>query len=151
RLVRAPPRDDGDVHRLERLLQEALAAPHCGRRHEVLAARQGIRVIVAAVDADELIDLVVVRRDVLVFDRPGDLPAVRVCALEVEIGVAEADAAPDVRLAAVAPDANELERLPLRREVRLVAPGVEEELRLLLSLGLSRARLPRPDVRPVLA
>ena len=111
------------------------------RRHEELAARQRVRVVVAAVDADQLIDLVVVRRDVLVFDGPGDLPAVLRGALEVEIGVAQADASPDVGLAAVSPHANQLEGLALRREVRLLL-RVEEELRLLLAARLPLARFP---------
>ena len=61
------------------------------------------RVVVAAADADQLIDLVVVRREVAVVDRPRDVPAVAFACAEVHLAVAQADASPDVGLAAVAP------------------------------------------------
>ncbi len=150
RAVGAAPGDDRDVGLGEALAQQHLAAPGRRRRHVELAARQRVRVVVAAADADQLVDLVVVRRDVLVFDGPGDLPAVLGRPLEVEVRVPQADAAPDVGLAAVPPHANELEGLALRREVGLFL-RVEEELRRLLAARAPRARFPRPNVRPELA
>ena len=130
--------------------EQPLAAAQRRRRHEELAARQRVRVVVAAADADQLIDLVVVRRDVPVVDRPGDLPAVASpAALKSSSRVAQADAAPDVGLAAVAPDADQLERPVLGRQVRLFL-RVEEELRRLLAARPALARLPRADVRPEL-
>ena len=86
----------------------------------ILAARQRILIVVAAAHADQLIDLVVVRRDVLVADGPRDLPAVAFGPVEIEIGVAQRDAAPDVGFAAAAPDAIQVERLAGRRFVRLL-------------------------------
>ena len=147
RHIGAPAGHDRDVHLPERLLQQPLAAPGRRRRQQELAPRQRVGIVGAAADADQLFDLVVVRRDVRVADRPRDLPSVVRRALEVEIGVAEAHAAPDVRLAAMTPDANQLERLVGRRQVRLLL-RVEEELRRLLALGRALAPLPRLHVRP---
>ena len=62
--------------RLAGLHHQPLGASQLRRRQEVLAARQRVGVVVAATDADQLIDLVVVRRDVAVADGPRDLPAV---------------------------------------------------------------------------
>ena len=73
----------------------------------------------------------------------------RSAAFEVELRVAQADAAPDVRLAAVSPDARQLERPSVRRQVRLLL-RVEEELRRSLAARRALARLPRLDVRPEL-
>ena len=100
---------DGRCRACERPLEQALAAARRRRRLQELAAGQRLGVVVAAADADELLDLVVVRRDVRVGDRPGDLPAVALGRLEVQLGVAQADASPDVGLAAVSPDARQLE------------------------------------------
>ena len=93
------------------LLQQPFAAAERGRRQMIAAAGQRILIVIAAADADQLIDFVVVRRDVLVADRPRDLPAVALRAREIEIGVAQRNAAPDIRLAAAAPHARQVERL----------------------------------------
>src|SRR5262249_38691955 len=147
--VRATSGDDRDTDLGRRLLQQPLAAARSRRRLVELAPGQGLAVVVPAAHADELVHLVVVRCHVLVRDRPGDLPAVLLLALEVEVGVAEAPAPPDVRLAAVSPDADELEVPSVRREVRLLV-RVEEERWRLLAAGLPLAGLPRRHVRPVL-
>src|SRR5579871_2065603 len=52
--------------------QDRFAAARTRRRHVKLAARQCVTRIVAAIDADELIDAIVVRRDVRVRDGPGN-------------------------------------------------------------------------------
>ena len=49
---------------LSRARQRDLTAAHLRRRQEVLAARQRVGIVVATAHADQLIDLVVVRRDV---------------------------------------------------------------------------------------
>src|SRR5262249_1886526 len=147
--VRATSGDDRDTDLGRRLLQQPLAAARSRRRLVELAPGQGLAVVVPAAHADELVHLVVVGSDVLVRDRPGDLPAVLLRALEVEVGVAEAHAAPHVRLAAVSPDADELEVASVRREVRLLI-RVEEERWRLLAAGLTLAGLPGGHVRPVL-
>ena len=68
--VGAAAGDDVDAQRLRAFLQQPLGA--AGRRRlQELAARQRLGVVVAAADADHLLDLVVVRRDVGVGDRPG--------------------------------------------------------------------------------
>ena len=141
------PAHDRDVHLAERLLQQPLAAARRRRRQEELAPGQRVGIVGAAADANQLLDLVVVRRHVRVADRPGDLPAVFRGALEVEIGVAQAHAAPHVGLPAVPPDPNQLERLVGRREIRLLL-RVEEELRRLLALRGALAPLPGLHVRP---
>src|SRR5207247_1822469 len=123
------------------------AAPGMRRRLQVLASRQYLRIVGAAADADHLLDLVVVGGHVRVGDRPGDLPAVSLGGLEGHLGVAEADPSPHVGLAAVAPDADELEGLAFRSEVGLLL-GVEEELGRVVALRQAYPRLPRPDVGP---
>ena len=54
-----------------------------GCRNLLPGSESGI--VVAAADADQLFDLVVVRRDVRVGDRPGNLPAVALGRLEVHL------------------------------------------------------------------
>src|ERR1700690_1666938 len=85
--VRAAPVHDRDPETRGRPLDDALAAARRGWRHVIAAPGQRVGVVVAAADADELVDLVVVRRDVLVADRPGDLPAVPLRPLEIHLGV----------------------------------------------------------------
>ena len=148
RHVGAASGDDVDADALGRLLQQALGAARRRWRLQEAAAGQRVGIVVAAADADQLLDLVVVGRDVGVGDRPGDLPAVLRRALEVEIGQPEADAAPDVGLAAVAPHPVEVEVLAVRRGVRLLL-RVEEEGRRRLAAGPALARLPRAHVGPV--
>ncbi len=127
---------------------DAFGAARRRRRQEELAARQRVGVVVAAVDADQLVDLVVVRRDVLVGDRPGDLPAVARRPLEIEVAVAQADASPDVRLAAMPPHAGQRERTVVSGEIRLFL-GVEEEVEGLFAAGGALAPFPGLNVRPI--
>ena len=131
------------------LLQQPFTAARRGRRLHELAARERVRRVGAAADANQLFDPVVVRRDVGVSDRPRDLPAVALGPLEVHLGVAEADATPDVGLAAVTPDTNELEGPIGGREIGLLL-DVEKELRRLLPAGGALTRFPWLNVGPEL-
>ena len=147
--VGAPAADERDADLRARAPHRDFGAAHLRRRQEVLAARQHLRVVVAATHADQLIDLVVVRRDVAVMDGPRDVPAIALAGAEVHLAVAQADAAPDVGLAADAPDAIQLEVLALRREVGLLL-RVEEELGRPLAARPPRPVFPRRHVRPEL-
>ena len=113
RHVRAASGDNRDSQLGEALLEQAFAAARRGRRLEKLAARQRIRIVGAPAHADQLFDLIVVRRDLRVRDRPRNLPAVAIGGCQVDLRVAEADAPPHVGLAAVSPHAGQLER-PIR-------------------------------------
>src|SRR5205085_10409693 len=73
---RAAPADDRDANSRGGFLQQDFAAARSRRRLVIAAPRQHVRIVVAAADADQLIDLVVIRRDVFVGDGPGDFPAV---------------------------------------------------------------------------
>ena len=148
--VGAAAGDDVDAERLGALLQQPFAAARRRRRLQELAARQRLGVVVTAADADHLLDLVVVGRDVGVRDRPGDLPAVAGRGLEIHLRQAQADAAPDVGLAAQAPHPRQVEVLALGDLVGLLLRVQVERLRR-LALGPALARLPRADVRPELA
>ena len=138
RHVGATPADDANAARSGGLLQQALAAARSRRRKVIFAPRQRLLVVVAAADANQLIDLVVVRRDVRVAKRPRRFPAVFRGALEIEVAVAQADAAPDVGLAAVAPHSPQLEGTPLGADHRLLLLRQQE------LLGPLAARAPRP-------
>src|SRR5262249_26300924 len=83
----AAPGDDRNPNGFGRFLHQALAAAWSWRGHVELTPRQGILIVCAARNADELIDVVVVRRDVLVANRPWDFPAVLRRTFEVEVGV----------------------------------------------------------------
>ena len=72
-----------------------------GRKYRLPGKR--ILIVIAAADTDQLIDLIVVGRNVFVADGPRNLPAIAFRAGEIEIGVAQADAAPDVGFAAAIP------------------------------------------------
>ena len=115
----------------------------------VAAAGQRVLVVVAAAHADELIDFVVIRSQVLIADRPGDLPSVAIRAGEIEIGVAQGNAAPNVGLPAAAPDAHQVEGLS-RRSAIGSGLQVDVELRRLLARGKFLGDLPRLDVTPEL-
>ena len=136
-----------DAEALGRAGQDHLRAAGPDRRQVIAAAGQRIRVVVAAGDADELLDAVVVRGDVRVADRPRDVPAVPLRAGEVEVRHPQADAAPDVRLAAPAPGAVEVERPSCGRQVGLLA-RVEPELLRPVALLQPAVRLERQHVRP---
>ena len=137
----------GDAEPSGRPRQDDLGAPRPHRRQMVAAARQGIGVVAAAGHADELLNAVVVGRDVRVADGPGNAPSLPLRAGEVEVGHAEADAPPDVGLAAPSPGAPELEGTPLRGEVRLLAV-VESVAGGRLALPAAPVRLERQDMRP---
>ncbi len=147
RHVGAAAGDDRHAEAFGRAHHDPFGAARRGRRQKELAPRQRVRVVVAAVDADQLVDLVVIRRDVLVGDRPGNLPAVARGSLEIEVAVAQADASPDVRLAAMAPDAGQREGTALGGEIRLFF-GVEKEAEGLLAASGALAPFPGFNVRP---
>ncbi len=98
----------------------------------IATARQRVRIVIAAANADELIDPVVVGSDVLVGNRPGNFPTVAFGAFEIQVGQSQRDAAPDVGLAANSPDAPEIERFFGRCKVGLLL-GTQPERRWLLA------------------
>ena len=147
--VGAPARHHRDAQGLRGLLEQPLAAAGSGRRLEEAAAGQDLRVVVPAVDADELLHLVVVGRHVGIGDGPRNLPAVPLGALEVHLRVTQRDAAPDVGLAADTPDPAQLEGPVRGREVRLLL-RVEEELGRTLPPEAPLALFPGGDVGPEL-
>ena len=144
---RAPNRHRRDPEPPRRPPQDHLGAARLHRRQVMAAARQGVGVVVAAGHPDQLLDPVVVGRDVGIADRPGDAPPLSCRAGEIEIGHAEADPPPDVGLAAPPPGAPEIEGTPLGREVRLLA-GVEPEPGRRLALPAAPVRVERQDVGP---
>jgi hypothetical protein len=147
RHVRAATGDDRDAERARGFLKQSLAAARSGWRLEKRAARKAIRIVGAAAHTDELFDLVVVRRDILVGDWPRDLPSVRLGPLEIEIGQSKADASPDIRLPAMPPDPIEIERPAIRRQVGLFL-RIEKEPRWLFATRRALPRFPRPHMRP---
>ena len=149
RHVRAPAADDADPTRGRRFLQQPLAAARRRRRQMVFAPRQRLLIIVAAADADQLIDLVVVGRDVGIAKGPRRFPAVFRGSLEVEIGIAQADAAPDVGLAAMSPHAPQLEGASLGPQHGLLLLRQQERFGLLAARA-PHPRLGRRHVRPEL-
>src|SRR5215471_11001270 len=110
-----------------------------------LAARQHIQVLVATVDADQLIHFVVIRLNVFVFEWPGE--AISVVDFEINVGIAQADAPPDIGLPAKAPDTDQIERLPGWRNDRLFLTA-QIKLRRPLALLTARARFVGQDVSP---
>lgn len=86
----------------------------------ILRAGQKFGFVFAAADADELLDLIVVGSNVGVVDGPGDFVSVESGFLEVGLGVAETDAAPDICFATTAPDAGEFEVLFVGGDVGLL-------------------------------
>src|SRR5205085_11661942 len=57
----ATPADDRYAGPSRRLLQQHLAATLARRRHMIFTTRQHVRIVIAAADADELINSVVIR------------------------------------------------------------------------------------------
>src|SRR5204862_7786668 len=102
------------------LLEQPFAASWRRRRLQELAARQDLGIVGASAHANELLDAIVVRRQLRVRDRPRDFPAIALCRLEVHLRVAQADPAPDVRFATVSPHAGQVERTALGREIWLL-------------------------------
>ena len=95
-------RDDRDAQRIARLLGQEFGCARFGRRHQHAGVGAGrvLEVIVAAVDADEHLRLLVVRLEILVGDRPVGAEAVARLRLEVVLAHAERDASPVVRASA---------------------------------------------------
>src|SRR5947207_3140100 len=91
---RQPRRDAGDVQLLRRFLDQELVAPRLRRRLEdaVGLVREVLQVL--AEDADELIDLVVIRLQVLIADRPVVAETVERLAHEIVRPEPQRDAAP---------------------------------------------------------
>ena len=106
---RQPAGDARDLQLVGGLLDEQLVAARLGRRQEdaVGIVRQAL---VAAEDADERVDPVVVRLHVLVGDRPVVAETVEALAPEVVGTEAQRDAAPVVRAAAEHPRPEPVER-----------------------------------------
>src|ERR1043166_233237 len=101
---RQPGRHARHVEALGRLHDEQLVAPRFGRRQE--DAVRGVRnVLVAAEDADQAFELLVVGFDVVVADRPIIAEAVKGVGLEVARAEAQRDATPVVGGAADHPRA----------------------------------------------
>ena len=149
RHVGPPPGDYRYTKLAHALLKQAFAATWSGRRLQELAARKGVRIIRTAAHANELFDLVVIRRDVGVRERPRNFPAIALRRLEIHLRVAEAHPAPDVRLSAVSPHTRQLEWTIVRGEVGLLG-AIEEELWSSLATAFPFLRFPRPHVRPEL-
>ncbi len=133
-----------------RALHDVFATTQRRRRKKVAAAGKSIRIVVAAADSDELIDLVVVGCDVFVADRPGDFPTIAFGSGEIEIAVAQADAAPDIGFAAASPDARERKVLSERSDVGLLG-GIENEGGRLLTGIQTLLPFPGFDVGPEFA
>ena len=85
----------------------------------IFASRERILVVIAAAHADQLVHLVVIRLDVLVTYGPRNLPSIALGSGEIDIRIAQGNAAPYVGFAAAAPHANQFERLFGWRFVRL--------------------------------
>ena len=96
---RQPRRDDRDVQLLGRLLDQQLVAARPGRRQKN-AVRLVRQVLLRAEDADQPIDLVVVRLQIVVGDRPVVAQAVERAAPEIVRPEPQRDASPVVRAAA---------------------------------------------------
>ena len=77
-------------------LHEVFAAAQRRGRKIVAAAGKSILIVVAAADSDELIDLVVVRRDVLVADRPRDFPTIAFRSGEIEVASSASSTRPQM-------------------------------------------------------
>ena len=150
---RQPRRDARDVQPLGRLLDRQLVAARLRRRHEdaVRLVRQvALGREVRAEDADEPIELVVVRLQVVVRDRPVVAEAVHALPAEVVRSPAQRDPAPVVRAAAEHPRAIPVPLLPGRDGVRLALelPPADAPVELAeVALG-GRRPAPRRLVRP---
>src|SRR5262249_51818622 len=133
-------------------LQQKLTAPRVGRRQVIFAARQRIRIVIATADSDELVDLVIVRSHVPVAYRPWDLPSIALGAFEVEVSISQADAAPNIGLAADSPYSHQRERLFGWSEVWLLSVAEKEcgrPLALLHSLAPFIGQHVGPELIPV--
>src|SRR5438128_2662904 len=83
----------------------------------ILAAGQGVSIVIAAAYADQLIYLIVVWFYVFVLKGPGN--AVAVVDFEIYVGIAQRNASPHVRFAAMSPHAIEVISLAFGRQIRL--------------------------------
>src|SRR5260221_5584822 len=92
-------RDDRYAQALRPLRNQQVSDEGCGWRQE--AAGRGIRgvfpTLVGTVDTDQQLDLVVIRRDVLIADGPIEAESVPALRLEVVRTVAERNAPPVIR------------------------------------------------------
>ena len=138
----------GDVQLVGRLLDQQLVAARLRRRLED-AVRLVAQSFVAAEEADEVIDAVVVRLDVVVADRPVVAEAVEALAPEVVGAEAQRDAAPVIRAAAEHAGAPPVELLAAAHGVRLAVDvpaadaGVELAERAAARGGAAPRRGPR--------
>src|SRR5215469_4331183 len=115
----------------------------------VLAPGQRIRIIIPARYSYELVDLVVIRSYVFIADGPRYLPTIMLRRFEIEIGIAQAHAAPYIRLAADAPHPDQREGLLSGSEIWLLFHA-KEELGRVLAPANPIAPFVRPDVGPKL-
>ena len=134
---------------LRGLLHQPLAAAGGRRRQMELASRQRVLIVVAAADADQLVHLIVVRRDVLVPDGPGNLPSILFRPREVHIRIAQRNPAPHIRFSAASPHTHQVERIALVVGERLLF-CVHVKLWRLQPGGAPRTVFPRFHMRPEL-
>ena len=120
--------NNGDADLLRGFLHQPFAAARGRGRQVKLAAGQRILIVIAAAYADQLIDLVVIRSDILVANRPRDFPPIPLGTGEVYVRVPQRYTPPNVGLAAASPNTHEIERVLRVRNVGLLF-GIEIELR----------------------
>ena len=142
-------RNAGDLQLVGRLLDQQLVAARLRRRLKdaVGLVRQAFH---RAEDADQAIELVVVRLDVVVGDRPVVAEAVEAAALEVVRAHAQRNAPPVVGAAAEHPAAKPVELRARRLRVRLAldVPAADAAVELAERLVRRRGAAPRRVVRP---
>ena len=108
-----------DVELLLRPLNQQLVAARLGRRQKDAVGLVGELRQVRAEDADQLVDLVVVRLDVIVGDRPVVAEAIEALAAEVIRAESQRDAPPVIGPPAEHARAEPVELAARRRRVRL--------------------------------
>ena len=142
-------RDARDVQLVGRLLDQQLVAARLRRRLEdaVGLVRDAFH---RSEDPDEAIELVVVRLDLVVGDRPVVADAVEAAALEVVRAPAQRDAPPVVGAAAEHPPAKPVERGAPRLRVGLAldVPAADAAVELAERLGRRGGAAARRIVRP---
>ena len=113
------------------------------------AAGEGVLVIVASANSNQLVYLIVIVGNIFVSNGPGNFPPVLGGPFEVYIGVAERNSAPNVGFAAATPHSDQLEGIFRIGDIGLFF-GVDEELGRLHALLYPVPPLPWLDVGPKL-